>query len=251
MFRNSLQIGSELCHPAVASGSFGAMDATRTPTPLHARAADTRQTILDSAVALYLSRGTENTTVSAIIRGARVGRTTFYRYFRDADDVLNQAVIRDYEVLMDEFETQRYEHPGLDEQLIEDMIWFIRQFRRRPALKLLFADNSRQLYERVDEALAGASRAALACSRPTYERARRQGRLRDGITLHKYVEWCMFIVMSLHTVNFPFAGNEFRLREMLKDFVVPSLIVTEENDAATPRALDSKPTVERLFGRDG
>ena len=62
----------------------------------------------------------------------------------------------------------------------------------------------------------------------------------------------MFIVMSLHTVNFPFAGNEFRLREMLKDFVVPSLIVTEgENDAATPRALDSKPTVERLFGRDG
>ena len=131
------------------------MDATRTPTPLQARAEDTRQTILDSAVALYLSRGAENTTVSAIIRGARVGRTTFYRYFKDADDVLNQAVIRDYEVLMGEFETQRYEHPGLDEQLIEDMIWFIRQFRRRPALKLLFADNSRQLYERVDEALAG------------------------------------------------------------------------------------------------
>ena len=136
------------------------------------RAEDTRQTILDSAVALYLIRGAENTTVSAIIRGARVGRTT-YRYFKDADDVLNQAVIRDYE-------TQRYERPGLDEQLIEDVIWFIRQFRRRPALKLLFADNSRQLYERVDEALAGASRAALACTRPTYERARRQGRLREG-----------------------------------------------------------------------
>ena len=131
------------------------MDATRTPAPLQARAEDTRQTILDSAVALYLSRGTENTTVSAIIRGARVGRTTFYRYFKDADDVLNQAVIRDFESLMADFETQRYEHPGLDEQLIEDMIWFIRQFRRRPALKLLFANNSRQLYERVDEALAG------------------------------------------------------------------------------------------------
>ena len=227
------------------------MDATRTPAPLQARAEDTRQTILDSAVALYLSRGTENTTVSAIIRGARVGRTTFYRYFKDADDVLNQAVIRDFESLMADFETQRYEHPGLDEQLIEDMIWFIRQFRRRPALKLLFANNSRQLYERVDEALAGGSRAALACSRPTYERARRQGRLREGVTLHKYVEWCMFIVMSLHTVNFPFAANEFRLREMLKDFVVPSLIVTGESDAAfASEDPKSGPTVERLFGRD-
>lgn len=62
----------------------------------------------------------------------------------------------------------------------------------------------------------------------------------------------MFIVMSLHTANFPFAGNEFRLREMLKDFVVPSLIVTEGGqDDAARRATDSGPTVERLFGRDG
>ena len=132
------------------------------------------------------------------------------------------------------------------------MIWFIRQFRRRPALKLLFANNSRQLYERIDEALAGGFRAALACSRPTYERARRQGRLREGVTLHKYVEWCMFVVMSLHTVNFPFAANEFGLREMLKDFVVPSLIVTDgEHVGAAPRAIDSNLAVERLFGREG
>lgn len=223
------------------------MDAPRAPATLQARAEDTRQTILDSAVALYLSRGAENTTVSAIIRGARVGRTTFYRYFKDADDVLNHAVIRDFDSLMADFETQRYEHPGLDEQLIEDMIWFIRQFRRRPALKLLFANNSRQLYERIDEALAGGFRAALACSRPTYERARRQGRLREGVTLHKYVEWCMFVVMSLQTVNFPFAANEFGLREMLKDFVVPSLIVTDESGA--PPA-DAGVGVERLFGTD-
>lgn len=230
------------------------MEATRTPAPVQARAEDTRRTILDSALALYLSQGAENTTVSAIIRRARVGRTTFYRYFKDADDVLNQAVTRDFEALMGDFETQRYEHAGLDEQIIEDTIWFIRQFRRRPALKLLFANNSRQLYERIDEALTGGFRAALACSRPTFERARRQGRLREGVTLHKYVEWCMFIVMSLHTVNFPFASNEFRLREMLKDFVVPSLIVTDEvvggsSGLEEPRSPGS--TVQRLFGGEG
>ena len=227
---------------------------TAPPTRLQARAEDTRQTILDSAVALYLSRGTENTTVSAIIGRAHVGRTTFYRHFKDADDVLNQALIRDFRGLMADFQTQRYEHPGLVEQLVEDIIWFIRQFRRRPALKLLFANNSRALYERVDDALAGAFEAGLACTRPTYERARRQGRLREGVTLPKYVEWCTFIVMSLHTVNFPFASNEFRLREMVRDFVVPSLIVTDDgvNSAAgTDGFAEGTGEVEQLFDRTG
>ena len=203
------------------------MATTPTPDAPPVRAENTRDAILDAAVGLYLSRGAANTTASEVIARADVGRTTFYRHFKDSDDVLNQAVTREFDALMADFETQRYEHPGLEEQLVEDMIWFIRQFRRRPALKLLFANNSSQLYERIDEALAGGFKAALACSTPTYERARGQGRLREGVTLNKYVEWCMFVVMSLHTVNFPFASNEFRLREMVMDFVVPSLIVTD------------------------
>ena len=219
---------------------------------LQARAKDTRRTILDSAVELYLSQGAENTTVSAIIKRARVSRTTFYRYFKDADDVLNQAVIRDFEGLMADFETQSYEQASLEEQIVEDITWFVRQLRRRPALKLLFANNSRQLYERIDESLAGCFNAAMACSRPTYERARRTGRLRDGITLHRYVEWCMFVVMSLQTVNFPFAANEFRLREMVKDFVVPSLVVTA-GEAKPPQEGDSDSPgigVEYLLQKD-
>ena len=68
---------------------------------------------------------------------------------------------------------------------------------------------------------------------------RRLGRLREGITLHKSVEWCMFIVMSLQTVNFPFAANEFSLRELLKDFVAPSLILTEDPLTTQSPASDS------------
>ena len=198
---------------------------------LQARAEDTRRVILDTAVALYLSQGAENTTVSAIIKRARLGRTTFYRYFKDGDDVLRQAVSRDFDAVMTDFNTQRYEHEDLEEQIVEDVVWFIRQLRRRPAIRVLFVNNSARLYERIDETLAVCFNAALACSRPSFERARRNGRLREGVTLEKYVEWCMFVVMSLQTVAFPFARNEFRLRQMLKDFVVPSLIVTAEDAA--------------------
>lgn len=219
---------------------------------LQARARDTRRTILDSAVTLYLNQGAENTTVSAIIKRARVSRTTFYRYFKDADDVLNQAVTRDFQGLMTDFETQQYEHASLEEQIVEDITWFVRQLRRRPALKLLFANNSRQLYERIDESLAACFNAALACSRSTYDRAQRMGRLREGITLHRYVEWCMFVVMSLQTVNFTFASNEFRLREMVKDFVVPSLIVdASESGSPERRERDSAGhAVEYLLQRE-
>ena len=205
-----------------------------------ARAEDTRRTILDAAVTLYLNHGAEGVTASAIIKRARLGRTTFYRYFKDADDVLNQAVIRDFEALMADFDTQRYEHAELEDQIVEDIIWFIRQLRRRPAIRVLFANNSAQLYERIDQSMAACFKAALACSRPAFERARWSGRLREGVTLDKYVEWCMFVVMSLQTVNFPFARNEFRLRQMLKDFMAPSLIATR------PEGEDRPPSAQEV-----
>ena len=128
---------------------------------------------------------------------------------------------------MADFAAQRYEHLGLAEQIVENMIWFIRQLRRRPALKLLFADNSRQLYERVNFALEACAKATLACIRPTFERAKRQERLRPGITLEKYVEWCSFVGVSLQTVDFFVANDESQLRTMLQDFLVPSLIVPD------------------------
>ena len=64
----------------------------------------------------------------------------------------------------------------------------------------------------------------------------------------------MFIVVSLHTVNFPFAANEFSLRELLKDFVAPSLILTEDQlttqspPADTP---DARTAVEPLVRGKG
>ena len=212
------------------------MQAAPQPTRRQTRVEDTRQAILDAAVALYQSRGVDGTTTSAIIERSGLGRTTFYRHFKDADEVLNQAVIRDFDAVMADFAAQRYEHLGLAEQITENMIWFIRQLRRRPALKLLFADNSRQLYERVNVALDACAKATLACIRPTFERAKRQERLRPGITLEKYVEWCSFVGVSLQTVDFFVANDESQLRTMLQDFLVPSLIASDDAHTAHNQA---------------
>jgi len=188
------------------------------------RTLSTRRTILEAATTLYHSQGTENTSVSSIIEASGLGRTTFYRHFKDADDVLNQAVLQDFEALMADFDAQSYEHADIATQIVDDMAWFIEQLHRRQALRLLFTVNSRQLYNRINLSLATFTQVGLACSQPTYERAQRLGRLRDGITLNKYVEWCTFIVVSFQRVNFPIANNPIKLRQTLQDFLVPSLI---------------------------
>ena len=186
----------------------------------------TRRTITEAAITLYHAHGAKNTTVSAIIDASGLGRTTFYRYFKDADDVLNQAILQDFETLMADFEAQSYKHADIVAQIVDDMAWFIEQLHRRSALRLLFTDNSRQFYNRVNLSLTTFNQVGLACSRPTYERAQRLGQLRKGITLKKYVEWCTFVVVSFQRVNFPIASNPIQLRQMLADFLVPSLITT-------------------------
>ena len=195
------------------------------------RTEHTRRAIIQAALALYRADGVEDTRVSTIIERSGVGRTTFYRHFKDADDVLNQAVLHDFNTLMADFEAQRYEHADLAEQIVEDMIWFVRQLRTRPVLRLLCSDNSPELYQRMGIALDACRKAASVCARPTFERAERSGRLREGVTLESYVEWCIFITASLQTVNFAVPASDLQLRRMLTEFLVPSLIVADQEKA--------------------
>ena len=187
------------------------------------RVENTRAAVLDAAVGLYQADGVENTTISAIIMASGVGRTTFYRHFSDQDDVLNQALMRDFDAMMTEFEAQRFEHESLEAQIIEDMVWFIRQLSLRPALSLLF-DGKNQFVSRINDTLQGFRQAGLICTTPTYERAAREGRLRQGVTLQRYVDWVTFVITSLEVVDAPFTSDEFELRETLRRFLIPSLI---------------------------
>ncbi len=188
------------------------------------RSALTRNKILDAAVELYLSQGAEATSISDIIKQSGIGRTTLYRHFKDHDAVLNAVMIRDFEQLMADFQAQRFNHDDPAVQIVEDICWFNRQLRARPALALLFADGREQLYARLDLSVELFEHLGLISSKPTFELAQTQGRLREGIDLRKYVEWCTFIIVSLQTTQLPFASNEFELRDTLRDFLVPALI---------------------------
>jgi AcrR family transcriptional regulator len=204
------------------------------------RTQQTKDRILDTAVSLYQSQGIEGTTISEIIKQSGIGRTTFYRYFKDQDEVLNQAVIRDFQKLIADFEAQRFEHEDPAVQIVEDICWFNRQLRSRPALSLLFSDRAQQLYGKLDLSVETFEKMGMSSAQSTFELARKKGLLRDGITLKKYVEWNTFVLVALQTAAFPFTQNEFALRDMLRDFLIPALInVDVLNQSVPERQTDS------------
>ena len=194
---------------------------------LNKRAELTRHSILNAAVSLYQSQGIDKTSISAVIEKSKIGRTTFYRHFDDRDDLLNQALMRDFKALMSDFEHAARRYDSLEVQIEEDMIWFLDQFAHRPALALLFSDIEWQRYQQSAQSLQQFRHAAIACATPTYQRAAKESRLRNGITLEQYIDWASFVVVSMQVVKLPAQENRVRSREMLRNFLVPSLIIVD------------------------
>jgi AcrR family transcriptional regulator len=65
------------------------IDSARTQVPLRERKQQrARQAIVDAALALFAERGFDEVTVSDIAERAEVGRSTFFRYFGDKQEVL-------------------------------------------------------------------------------------------------------------------------------------------------------------------
>ncbi|UCF09236.1 MAG: helix-turn-helix transcriptional regulator, partial [Thermoplasmata archaeon] len=61
-----------------------------------------REELMDVAEKLIIKKGFEKTTVSDIVKKAKVAQGTFYYYFESKDDVLN-AIINRFAVEMEEY----------------------------------------------------------------------------------------------------------------------------------------------------
>ena len=194
------------------------------PARVDKRVVNTRNTILDTATKLYRDLGIEKTSISQVIQLSDVGRTTFYRHFSDRDDLLNQALNRDFDGLMADFKSVSRRYELLEEQIEEDMLWFLEQLNYRPALGLLFSDLEWQRYQQTAESVGAFRLASIACATPTYQRALEEGRLRPGITMDNYIDWASFVVVSLQVVKMPAKETRLRSRATLRNFLVPSLI---------------------------
>lgn len=190
----------------------------------------TRNAVLDVAVELYQAKGIDKTSISQVIEKSEVGRTTFYRHFKDRDDLLNQVLVREFNLLMGDFKSASRRYDTIEEQIEEDMLWFLDQFAQRPGLALLFSDVDWHRYQQAAQSMGLFRQASIACATPTYQRALSEGRLRPNISMDRYIDWSSFVVMSMQVVKVPAKESRLRSREMLRSFLVPSLIADQAAD---------------------
>ena len=50
--------------------------------------------LLSAAYSLFISRGIEKTSIDDIVKTAKVGKGTFYLYFKDKYDILNKIILK-------------------------------------------------------------------------------------------------------------------------------------------------------------
>lgn len=67
-----------------------------------------KQSLLSSAYALFTEKGVAKTSVDEIVRHANVAKGTFYLYFKDKGDLLQQLVYKiSYKVLNEAYQSMQ------------------------------------------------------------------------------------------------------------------------------------------------
>ncbi len=187
----------------------------------------TREKILDAAIRCYQQNGAMNTSLQDIIGEAQISKPTLYRHFNNHDEVMSEAIYREFEQVVHELEAIQSRQHNISDMIIESFMFCLQEFPRRPLLKLL---SQRQQLSQLSHLGLNADNLvgqATRFSQPIYELAEQQGALREGVTLKKYVEWGTRIIMSYMNLPAEEQNDAIEMRLLLKRFLVSSLIKDE------------------------
>jgi len=183
----------------------------------------TTSRVLDAAVSCFHRAGIDKTTMSDIITESALARTTVYRHFPIKDDIISQLVLRDIDYLIQYLDTIRAAHDDIETQLLEILNFTINEIGKRPVLTELYSQDPVRLNK-----LGLSNEIVLAYThksiKPTYELIKAAGRLRGGVTLEDFSDWCGRITMSFVLTPYRHQGNRKRMRRYIKNFVVPALL---------------------------
>ena len=179
-----------------------------------------------------------------VAQAAGVSRATVYRHFGSRDELLLAVVEREASRLASaaELHLQRFDDVG--SWIVEGMLFCLAELPRRPALAILLAPEDVGRASRLvlsSEQLLGIGADML---RPIFEPARRQGLLRESVTLEVLMEWVLRILMSYLTAPSHLARSEAELRHLLHAMILPAVL----EPSAAPPDPESTPHQENRNG---
>jgi AcrR family transcriptional regulator len=123
----------------------------KAPEALLSKGAQTRQAILDAAIARFGREGFRATSVADIARDAGVGGTVAYAYFADKEALFLAALDDDAAAVIHEGLAGAFDDPGLPDWRQTLLVSLVGAVERHPLAKRLLAGLEPDVTERVLE----------------------------------------------------------------------------------------------------
>jgi len=184
----------------------------------------TSHKILDAAERCFQKVGVSETSMSKIMEEANVSRGTLYRYFKNIEQVITLSVIRDMKDIIVQADQIRNRYDTVDEQLVEVFYYTITEMAKRPLLTLLFSQDS-QLLMRIGLSNEVIEEIGMYRIRPIYESIKDSGRLRENVSLEDFVDWCRRQIISFQVSPSEHQNSPTKMRQYIRSFLLPSLII--------------------------
>jgi len=192
-----------------------------------------RERMLDAAEACLERFGLAKTTIEDVARAADLSRATVYREFGNRDGLLLAVAARDAERTASEADLFLQQFDDVGSWIVEGMLFCLREIPKRPVLSQFLAPQEFGAASRL--ILTSERMLAIGAEilRPMFEPARREGRLQQDLELDALMEWVLRILMSYLTVPGPPSRTEEDLRQLLRGFLLPAVLVAGSGDSSS------------------
>lgn len=224
---------------------LGSKQAQRIP-----RMSNVEQRILKAAEQCFATCGSVATQVQHIVEAAGIARSTFYRYFRDVDDVLLKIVIRLWVSHLQEVlqQTSAFSNPAQRWRSL--IVAMARSGSELPLGNALYAEDSflhvvRLVYRNPHSAQTH----LIALMVPTIEKAQASQELRTDVGAQQIAEWLLRQAWALSSAPPVEGWQTTELDSYIDTFLLPGLLHPTRHESNPSVAIERlSRELQRLTG---
>jgi AcrR family transcriptional regulator len=185
---------------------------------------DILKTILQAAKHCYLHYGVEKTGMQDIAREAKLARSTIYRYYATADELLLALISTEMQAMNRELSKKlaRFERP--EDVIVEGLVIALKAIPRHPLLSQVFAgDGSSVLRRKVwnSPAIVALGTDLMAT---VMQKSLEQGHLQQAVRSEVLIEWVYRILLSFLSLPSNWIKTDQQLRATLHALLIPVLL---------------------------
>lgn len=194
------------------------------PDQRRVRSERTRENILDAALYCYQEQGINDTAMEDVARQAGVGRATLYRHFSNQEALLMEVMTRNVEQLQQVMASSLKSSTKPEEYFVEAALAIIRECHERSLTAFLFGDEA--AITAINKITFSPAMIAMGDNLidPFYQRAKKEGILRDWVTKALLQEWTSRLLLSFLANPSPHLNTENKMRRFFYDAVMPSIV---------------------------